>query len=81
MRQNDLGKIGTRWRWLFWETLIIVIGVLIAFAVNDYWSDRQDRQLELQYLKRPIRCQGEPAGRCRTDEHTAELLLEIIEKH
>lgn len=52
MRQNDLGKIGTRWRWLFWETLIIVIGVLIAFAVNDYWSDRQDRQLELQYLKR-----------------------------
>jgi hypothetical protein len=52
MRQNDPGKIGTRWRWLFWETLIIVIGVLIAFAVNDYWSDRQDRQLELQYLKR-----------------------------
>jgi len=52
VRQNDLGKIGTRWRWLFWETLIIVIGVLIAFAVNDYWSDRQDRQLELQYLKR-----------------------------
>jgi hypothetical protein len=37
---------------LFWETLIIVLGVLIAFAVNDYWSNRQDRQLELQYLKR-----------------------------
>lgn len=52
MRQKDFGEIGTRWRWLFWETLIIVLGVLIAFAVNDYWSDRKDRELELQYLKR-----------------------------
>ncbi len=52
MRQKDFSGIGTRWRWLFWETLIIVLGVLIAFAVNDYWSDRQDRLLELQYLKR-----------------------------
>ena len=52
MRQKDFSGIGTRWRWLFWETLIIVLGVLIAFAVNDYWSDRQDRELELLYLKR-----------------------------
>ena len=52
MRQKDFSGIGARWRWLFWETLIIVLGVLIAFAVNDYWSDRQDRELELQYLKR-----------------------------
>ena len=52
MRQKDFSGIGTRWRWLFWETLIIVLGVLIAFAVNDYWLDRQDRELELQYLKR-----------------------------
>ena len=52
MRQEEFSGIGTRWRWLFWETLIIVLGVLIAFAVNDYWSDRQDRELELQYLKR-----------------------------
>ncbi len=52
MRQKDFHEIGTRWRWLFWETLIIVLGVLIAFAVNDYWSDRLDRELEIQYLKR-----------------------------
>ena len=52
MRQRDFSGIGTRWRWLFWETLIIVLGVLIAFAVNDFWSDRQDRVLEIQYLKR-----------------------------
>jgi hypothetical protein len=52
MRQNEPGGISVRWRWLFWETLIIVLGVLIAFAVNDYWSARQDRQLELQYMKR-----------------------------
>ena len=52
MRRKGLDEIGTRWRWLFWETLIVVLGVLIAFAVNDYWSDRNDRELELQYLKR-----------------------------
>ena len=52
MRQKGFHEIGTRWRWLFWETLIIVLGVLIAFAVNDFWSDRLDRDLEIQYLKR-----------------------------
>jgi len=52
VRQKDFGEIGARWRWLFWETLIIVLGVLIAFAVNDYWSDNNDRELELQYLMR-----------------------------
>ena len=29
-----------------------MLGVLIAFAVNDFWSDRLDRELEIQYLKR-----------------------------
>ncbi|MDX1556464.1 MAG: hypothetical protein R3212_10595 [Xanthomonadales bacterium] len=42
----------TRLNWLFWETLIIVVGVLIALSVDDYWSDRQDRTLELDYLQR-----------------------------
>jgi hypothetical protein len=52
VRQRKFTAIGQRWRWLFWETLIIVLGVLIAFAVNDNWTDRQERRLELQYLKR-----------------------------
>lgn len=52
MRDKMTIRLRDRWRWLFSETLIIVLGVLIAFAVNDYWTDRQDRQLELQYLKR-----------------------------
>ena len=41
-----------RLNWLFWETLIIVLGVLIALSVNDYWTDAQERKLELDYLKR-----------------------------
>jgi len=52
VRRKDFGETAARWRWLFWETLIIVLGVLIAFAINDYWSDRNDRELELQYLMR-----------------------------
>ena len=39
-------------RWLVSETLVVVLGVLIALGLNDYWSYRQDRELELQYLTR-----------------------------
>jgi hypothetical protein len=42
----------TRLNWLFWETLIIVVGVLLAISVNDYWTERQERTLELDYLQR-----------------------------
>jgi len=48
-RTKSLGK---RIAWLFWETLIIVVGVLIALGLNDYWTDRQERHLEVAYLKR-----------------------------
>ena len=52
MRDKKTTELRHRWQWLFWETLIIVLGVLIAFAVNDFWSDRHDRELEMQYRKR-----------------------------
>lgn len=39
-------------RWLFAETLVIVLGVLIALALNDFWTDRQERRLEVLYLER-----------------------------
>ena len=45
-------RIGLRVTWLLSETLVVVLGVLIALALNDYWTDRQERVLELQYLKR-----------------------------
>ena len=45
-------KPGSRLRWLLGETLVVVLGVLIALSLNDYWSYRQDRDLELQYLTR-----------------------------
>jgi len=44
--------IGSRTTWLLSETLVVVLGVLIALGLNDYWTDRQERGLELQYLKR-----------------------------
>jgi len=39
-------------RWLFSETLVVVLGVLIALWINDYWSFRQDRILEREYIDR-----------------------------
>ena len=45
-------KFGSQLRWLFSETFVIVLGVLIALGLNDYWTYRQERELELQYLKR-----------------------------
>lgn len=45
-------KSGSRLRWLLSETLVVVLGVLIALGLNNYWTDRQERALELQYLRR-----------------------------
>lgn len=45
-------KIGSRTRWLLSETLVVVLGVLIALGLNDYWIERQEQALELQYLMR-----------------------------
>ena len=39
-------------RWLLSETLVVVLGVLIALWINDYWSFRQDRILEREYIHR-----------------------------
>ncbi len=50
LRSN--AKIGSRAGWLLSETLVVVLGVLIALGLNDYWTDRAERALELQYLKR-----------------------------
>ena len=43
---------GSKLRWLLSETLVVVLGVLIALGLNDYWISRQEQALELQYLKR-----------------------------
>lgn len=45
-------KPGSQWRWVFSETFVIVLGVLIALGLDDYWTDRQERDLELQYVNR-----------------------------
>jgi hypothetical protein len=45
-------KMELRARWLLSETLVVVLGVLIALGLNDFWTERQERTLELQYIKR-----------------------------
>ena len=40
-----------RLRWLIGEVFVVIIGVLAALAIDQAWSDRLDRQLELEYLK------------------------------
>ena len=40
-----------RLRWLIGEVLVVIIGVLVALGIDQAWSDRVDRQLELEYLK------------------------------
>ena len=45
---------GSRLQWLVGETLVVVLGVLIALSLDDYWTDRHERELELQYLDRII---------------------------
>lgn len=42
----------SRLRWLVSEMLVIVIGVLIALALDGYWNERHERMLEAEYLDR-----------------------------
>ncbi len=40
-----------RWRWLVGEVIVIIIGVLAALSIEQAWSERNDRILEIEYLK------------------------------
>ena len=50
MQLTALFQSESRLHWLVSETLVIVLGVLIALGLDDYWTDRQERDLELEYL-------------------------------
>lgn len=41
----------TNWKDAFKEILFIVIGILIAFGINNWWQNRSDRVLEKEYLE------------------------------
>lgn len=43
-----------RWRWLFAELLIIVLGVLIALAIDEWRATTANAELEQQYLQQLI---------------------------
>ena len=45
-------NFGSKLRWLLSETLVVILGVLIALGLNDYWEFRQEKSLELEYLRR-----------------------------
>ncbi len=52
MRSDRKISDHVRWRWLIGETLVVVLGVLIAIGINEAWSYRQDRNLELDHVNR-----------------------------
>ena len=52
MKSISMVITGSRVSWLLRETLVVVLGVLIALGLNDYWTHRKEQALELQYLKR-----------------------------
>ena len=43
-------KFHLNWRYAIGEFAIVVLGVLAAFAVENWNSDRKDRQLEIEYI-------------------------------
>lgn len=56
------------WRAISVELLIVVVGVLIALAADDWRQSRQDRALEVQYIQRLV-------GDLRLDSVSLENLL------
>lgn len=45
-------KIAIDWSRAGTEFFVIVLGVLVALAVDQWWSDREDRRVEAEYLSR-----------------------------
>lgn len=43
---------GEKLRWLFAETLVIVLGVLIALGLDDYRTNQYERHLAIDYVQR-----------------------------
>ncbi|MGB6037547.1 MAG: hypothetical protein WBG42_14830 [Cryomorphaceae bacterium] len=41
-------------KWFFAEFLVVVTGVLVAFALNSWWMDVKDRNKEETYLKQVL---------------------------
>jgi hypothetical protein len=41
-------------KWFFAEFLVVVTGVLVAFALNSWWMDVKDRNKEKTYLKQVL---------------------------
>ena len=39
-------------RWLITETLVVVLGIVIALGLDDYRTDRFERRLEVEYIER-----------------------------
>lgn len=39
-------------RWLVAETLVVVLGIVIALGLDDFRTDRFERRLEVQYVER-----------------------------
>lgn len=52
MKFTNMFKPVSRMQWLLSETLVVVLGVLIALGLSDYWTYRQERVLEVEYLRR-----------------------------
>ena len=49
-----LGRLGGRSRWFFAELAIIVAGVLIALAIDEWRGEIKDRNLEQEYINQLI---------------------------
>jgi len=50
MRREIVSKRNVRW--LVAETLVVVLGILIALGLDDFRTDRFERKLEIEYIER-----------------------------
>lgn len=39
------------WKYTFGEIIIVIIGISIAFGLNNWWASRKDAELEQEYLQ------------------------------
>ena len=73
---NPIGRLSRDLRDLRWgqvavEMLLLVLGILIALAIDDWMQDRRDAQTERQYLE----------GIVRDLDRDLEILVEFGDYH
>ena len=76
---NDIMKFEVKWQRLIGESLVIIVSILIAFAIDASWDKYQENLTETAYLQNLLVEMREARDELRGDDERRRTLLHVIE--